>query len=140
MSAANLELVQSISAAHERGDFSSAEWAHPEIDYVIADGPSPGRWHGRAGMAASFRGNLVGWKDFRIEADEYRVLDDERVLVLTRSTAHGRAGALVVGQMRTKGAVLYHVRGGQVTRLVYYWDREHALADLGLPSEAALHR
>jgi ketosteroid isomerase-like protein len=135
MSSANLDLVRSITAAHERGDFSSAEWAHPEIDYVIADGPSPGRWTGRAGMAESFRGNLVGWKDFRIQADEYRVLDGERVLVLTRTTAHGRARGLVVGQMRAKGAVLYHVRRGQVIKLVYYWDREHALADLGLAPE-----
>jgi hypothetical protein len=135
MSSANLDLVQSISAAHERGDFSSAEWAHPDIDYVIADGPSPGRWTGRAGMAESFRGNLVGWKDFRIEADEFRVLDGERVLVLTRTTAHGRSRGLVVGQMRAKGAVLYQVRHGQVIRLVYYWDREHALADLGLAPE-----
>jgi ketosteroid isomerase-like protein len=67
--------------------------------------------------------------------DEYRELDDERVLVLTRSTAQGKAGGLVVGHMRTKGAALYHVRGGKVTRLVYYWDRDHALADVGLAPE-----
>jgi hypothetical protein len=135
MYSANLDLVHSIVAAHERGDFSSAAWAHPDIEYVIADGPSPGRWKGPAGMAEAFRGNLIGWKDFRIEADEYRELDDERVLVLTRSTARGRAGALVAGQMRAKGAVLYQLSAGRVTRLVYYWNRERALADAGL-SEA----
>ncbi len=132
MASANLDLVRSINAAHEHGNFRSAEWAHPEIDYVIADGPSPGRWTGLARMAETFRGNLIGWKDFRIEADDYRELDDERILVLTRSTARGRAGGLVAGQMRAKGAVLYHIKGGKVTRLVYYWDRERALADLGL--------
>jgi ketosteroid isomerase-like protein len=132
MSSANLELVRSINAAHERGDFSSADWAHPEIEYVIADGPSPGRWTGRAGMAESFRDNLIGWRDFRTEADEYRELDDQRVLVLTRSSAQGDVGGLPIGQMRVKGAALYHVCNGQVTRLVYYWDREHALADVGL--------
>lgn len=129
MSSANLNLVRSINEAHERGDFSSADWADPEIEYVIADGPSPGRSVGPGGMAETFRGNLIGWKDLRIEVDEYRELDDERVLVLTRSTAYGKAGELVVGQMRAKGAVLYHVRSGKVTRLVSYWDREHALAD-----------
>jgi ketosteroid isomerase-like protein len=130
MSSANLDLLRSINAAHERGDFSSVEWADPEVEYVIADGPSPGRWTGLAGMAESFRGSLIGWKDFRIEVDEYRELDDERVLVLTRSTARGKSGRLVAGQMRAKGAVLYHVKNGKVTRLVYYWDREHALAEV----------
>src|SRR5271167_2023123 len=118
MSSANLDLVRSINAAHEHGDFSSIEWADSKIVYVIADGPSPGRWTGPEAMAAGFRENLIGWKDFRTEADEYRVL------VLTRSTAQGKAGGLVVGQMRTKGAALYHLSGGKVIRLVYYWDRE----------------
>jgi len=129
MSAATLDLVRSINEAHERGDFSSADWADPEIEYVVADGPQPGRWKGSTEMAEGFRDNLVGWKDLRIEVDEYRELDEERVLVLTRSTAFGEAAGMRVGRMRTKGAVLYYVRHGKVVKVVYYWDRDHALDD-----------
>ena len=51
MSQENVELVRSISAAHERGDYGSAEWAHPDIEYVIVGGLTAGSWKGRAAMA-----------------------------------------------------------------------------------------
>jgi hypothetical protein len=52
---ANVELVRSIHKAWERGDFSSRDWADPEIEIVYPDGPSPGRWKGVAGMADASR-------------------------------------------------------------------------------------
>jgi len=131
----NLDLARSLYAAWERGDFTSVEWAHPEIDWIIADGPTAGSWTGVAGMAESFRAMLDAWEDFRSEAEEYRELDDERVLVLIRRLGRGKTSGLEVGQFQTPGATLIHVRDGKVTRFVSYYDRDRALADLGLAPE-----
>ena len=132
MSQENVEIVRSIFAAWERGDYSSAEWAHPEIGLLVADGPTPGSWTGVAAMAEAWRDALSAFEELRSEADEYRALDDERVLVLMHFSGRGKTSGLEVGDIQMKGANLFHVRGGKVTRLVLYWDRERAFADLGL--------
>jgi ketosteroid isomerase-like protein len=132
MSQENVELARSIFAAWERGDFSSLEWAHPEIEFVIADGPVPGSWTGLAGMAEGFRDLVNVWERYRIEASEYRELDGGRVLVLVHGYGRGKTSGLELAQVQARGAGLLHVRGGKVIRYVIYFDRERALADLGL--------
>jgi hypothetical protein len=61
MSQENVERVRAICAPWEHGDYSSAEWAHPAIEVVIADGPTPGSWRGLVGMAEAYRGFLSAW-------------------------------------------------------------------------------
>jgi ketosteroid isomerase-like protein len=130
---ANLDLVLSIYTAWERGGFRHmAEWAHPEIECVIAEGPSPGTRTGLAGVAEGYRDWLSAWEEFGIEVEEYREIDDERVLVLLHRSGRGKTSGLEIGQMRSQGAHLLHVHGGKVTRMVLYFDRDRALADLGL--------
>jgi len=132
MSQQNVELVRSICAAWERGDYSSADWAHPEIEAVIADGPAPTSSTGLAGMAAGWGDFLHAWEGFHHKVEDYRDLDGERVLVLVGWAGRGKTSGLEVAHMTTRAAVLFHVRGGKVTRIVAYLDREHALADLAL--------
>lgn len=140
MASANVELVRSIFTAWERGDFSSAEWADPKIEFVFADGPSPGSWIGPAGLAKANRDFLSAWEDLRQQAGKYTELDSERVLVLHRFTARGKMSGLELGQMRGEGAALFHIRGGKVVRLVHYFNRELALADLDLAPDAGSSR
>jgi ketosteroid isomerase-like protein len=129
----NLKLVRSILANTERGEFLvAAEWADPEIEWVIVDGPTAGTWTGVAGMAESARTMISAFEDLRVYADDYRELDDERVLVLVHRTGRGKASGVDLGKFQPRGAVVFHVRDGKVTRLVNYYDRDRAFADLGL--------
>ena|SRR2546421_197439 len=132
MSKENLDLVRSIYADWERGDFSGADWAHPEIEFVVADGSDPGVWTGVAGMAGAWREVLSAWEDVRTKVDEFRELDDERVFVLLNWSGRGKRSRFDLKQMPWTGTNLFHLRSGSVTRLVLYWDRDRALADLGL--------
>jgi len=128
----NLDLVRSIYEEWERGDFGSVGWANPDIEFVIADGPSPGRWTGLTGLRDGWRDFLDAWEESRTSVDEYRELDGERVLGLAHFNARGKGSGLEIGERLTKAAILFHLHDGKVSRLVVYLDRERALADLGV--------
>jgi ketosteroid isomerase-like protein len=137
VSEANLDLVRSIYADWERGDFSHVGWADPEIEFdVIGDFPFEAT-AGLAGMAEGFRDFLSTWPDYRLAVDEYRELDGERVLVLYHATS-GRAktSGMDARWMQTNGAALLHIREDKETRLVVYPYADRAFADLGLTPEA----
>jgi hypothetical protein len=106
---ANLDLVRSIYADWERGDYSSTEWAHPEIEFVMLGGPEPGSASGVSGMAEAWRSWLRAWEEFRAEAEEYRELDHQRALVLVQNTGRDKASGFEIGQMRTRGAALLDI-------------------------------
>jgi ketosteroid isomerase-like protein len=135
VASANVDLVLSIYAAWERGDYDWADWAHPDIEWVRADGPDPGSWTGVEGLATAWRDFLSAWEGYRIQVESCRALDDERVLVLTKRSGRGKTSGLEVGHEAGRGATVWHLRDGKVVRQVTYWDRDRALADLGLTSE-----
>ena len=100
---------------------------------MLADGPAHGSWTGLAGMAEGWREWLGAWEEFHALPDEYRELDDDRVLVLVHGAARGKTSGVDIDQaLSAKGAILFRVREGRVTRLVIWADRENAFADLGL--------
>jgi len=132
MSQENVQLVRSICAAWDRGDYRSVEWAHPEIEFIVVEGPQPGTWTGLAGMAEGWRAWLSAWEDFRQEAADYREVDDERVLVFFRCSGRGKTSGLDLAQMHPELAAVFHAREGTVTRFVGYVDRTRALEAVGL--------
>ena len=127
-----MELLRSMLGPWERGDYSSAEGLHPDLEWVVADGPQPGGGRGLAGLARAWSAWVSAWEDLRVQVDEYRELDDERVLVLARKSGRGKQSGLEIEDMHAKGAVICHLHDGKVTRIVLYYDRARAFTDLGL--------
>jgi ketosteroid isomerase-like protein len=126
----SLDLVRSIYADWERGDyFGRSDWAHPEMDWVFADGPAPARGVGLDAAAEQWREWLAAWELLGVKAREDRELDKGRVLVVIEQNMRGKTSGV---EVRTVGASVFTVREGKVTRLVHYSDRQLALADLGL--------
>jgi ketosteroid isomerase-like protein len=130
----NLDLVKSIYAAWERGDWRSAEWADPEIEFEMIGGLMEGRWTGVEEMGKAWAAMLSAWEDLTADPDEFRELDDERVVVFLRNRGRGRGSGIEIDEISTKAANLFTVRDGKVKALTLYWDRNRAIADLGLDS------
>jgi ketosteroid isomerase-like protein len=125
----NLDLVRSIYADWERGDFARGDWADPAIELVRPGSPDGMLLHGRDASAGGWRSWLDAWKEFRSEAHDYRVLDGERVLVFGRMCGIGKLSGT---RIDTETVNLFQIRDGKVVRLVLYSNRDRALADLGL--------
>ena len=133
---ANVDLVRSWYAALERDDFAGmVEWVHPEIEFVFADGPEPGVGIGLERLAEVWREYLSTWEGYRFVVDELRELDDERILAIFHFSGRGKTSGVDLGQLHSHGAAVFHILDAKVTRMVRYWDRERALADLGLVPE-----
>jgi ketosteroid isomerase-like protein len=131
----NLDLVRSVVAGWERGDWRSDEWLDPDVEYVITDGPQPGTWFGRAAMAEAFRDFLHGLEEYRLTGERYRLLADGRVLVLVHATGRGKSSGLELGEVGANCAAVFEVRNGLVVKLAYFWDRDRALAELAIGPE-----
>jgi hypothetical protein len=60
------------------------------------------------------------------------VTHDERVLAFHRFRGRGKASGIEVAQTGPKGACLFYIRDGKVTKLLLYSVHDRAVADLGL--------
>jgi ketosteroid isomerase-like protein len=128
----NLDLVKSIYARWERGDWSSADWADPEIEFTVVGGLDHGSWKGVEEMAEAWATQLRAWQDLRAIPEEFRELDDGRVLVLMKNEGRGRGSGIDLSEISTRAANIFTVRDGKVVSLFIYSDRSRALAELGL--------
>jgi ketosteroid isomerase-like protein len=132
----NLDLVRSIFAAWERGDYGSTEWAVPDIEYAVGDANDARPRRGVAGMATAWGEFLSLWSEFSTTAEQYTELEDGRVAALTAFGGRGKMSGLELGRTHGEGLAVFSIHDGKVTNLTVYMDRTRGLADLGLDGHA----
>jgi hypothetical protein len=82
----NLNLVRGIYAAWERGDFSVTDWMDPEIEVVVVSELLPVSAKGPVELARVWSEVMNPYEGYRVEAVDFREIDDERVLVLAEQS------------------------------------------------------
>jgi len=85
-------------------------------------------YHGLVGFRQTWLDWLEPWESYRVEiADLFPHGDNVVVFVHD----YGRSPGASV-EVRLRGAAVWTVRGGKISRAVFYTDREDALDDVGL--------
>ena len=129
MSRENLELVRSIYERWDRGDYSSIEWADPEIEWSAPGGLDPEPTHGIEAMGRAWGDWLGQFEQFESHAIEY-IENEDQVVVLTRFGGRGKGSGVPLEEM--PGAARFRIRDGKVVELAIYVDPEWALRDAGI--------
>ena len=135
MSEENVELIRQLYRRWEQGDFATAEFFDPEIEFVrVGSGgaAAAGAWKGIDEMWKASVEWLEAWEDMRIEPKRYVDLG-ERVLAIVRQTSRGRRSGVKLDQ---ENGQLFTIHEQKIVRWVAYWEASEALNAAGLAGEA----
>jgi ketosteroid isomerase-like protein len=131
MSQQNVEIVKRATDALNRRDVD----AYGELitaDYELLPamtGFTGVSFRGREGMERYFEELADTWEEFSVLAEDFRELDGECMLVLVRLEGRGKGSGIPIDALHT---VLFHFRGGRISRIHSYLDRGEALRAAGL--------
>lgn len=128
MSKENVEVVRSIVAAWAGGDYSSVDWADPDVVFCEPGGIE---WHGLDALGQRWREFLSAWDHLATRPERFIDVGDARVLVLVRFEGRGRASGTPVTAF--SGGQLFTLREGKVVRLALFTGTRDALEAAGLP-------
>jgi len=127
----NLEIVrQAVEAFNEVGMAESAlRFFAPDVVFEEPpEQPAPRVAEGRDAAIQMFTQFDEVWEEHRSEPEQIRVIDDERVLVLSIEHFRGREGI----EFAQPCGNLFTVRDGKIVRLQSFWERDTALEAVGL--------
>jgi ketosteroid isomerase-like protein len=128
VSEANIQLVKGIFSAWAQGDFSSADWADPQIEFTMP-GPDPHVHRGVESMGRAWADWLGAFEDFSISGEAFHDAGD-KVVVEQLFRGKGKGSGIPVDEI--PGAAVLTLRDGKVTRFEGHTTLEAALASAGL--------
>ena len=128
MSEENVEAVKAIFEHWSRGDFSSPNWADPEIEFSIP-GPDSKVHRGIEATSGAWFDFLSAFSALSIEAREIRDAGDQ-VVVDQVFHGSGRGSGIPLGD--APGGGLFTLRDGKVIRFQGFLTFQEALEAAGL--------
>jgi ketosteroid isomerase-like protein len=135
MSQANVEIAKRVIDAFNRRDLDAIfECVNQDVEWIpamqVSFGGGPLR--GREGIESYVREVSDTWEEYRVVAEDFRDLGEDRVLVLSRIEGRGAgSGGLVDAEM----GQVYDFRDGKIARVRTYLDHSNALEALGLSEQ-----
>jgi len=130
MSQAIVQIAKQVIDAFNRRDVDAIfECVNPDLEWLPAMPFGGGPLRGREGIESYVREVSDSWDEYRVVAEDFRVLDDERVLVLSRIEGRGAgSGGLVDAAM----GQIFDFRDSKISLVRTYLDHGEALRAAGL--------
>jgi ketosteroid isomerase-like protein len=126
-------VLDQFAAVNER-DFERAMDRYAEDVRLFASpasGPKAGVFEGKEAVGEWFGDWFRTFAPgYRFEVEEARELDSGVIFILA---THGGRGRMSGAEVRGETGYLYRVRGGKVSQVGFYADREEAVEAAGLP-------
>jgi ketosteroid isomerase-like protein len=127
----NVDIVRSAVEAFNEVGLAESALRFFDPDAVFEEPPeqpSPTVAEGRDAAVEIFKQFEEAWEEHRSEPEEIRIIDDERVLMLSIEHFRGREGLEISQPCGT----IYTLRDGKIVRMQSFWERETALEAAGL--------
>ena len=119
----DLATLDGMLAEWERGEFWNGAPYAEDVVFVVS-GPDAAEYHGIDGLTAAWRDFLSAWEDFHVETERVVPGEPGVYALLVRLRARGKGSGVDID---AEVANVVRMKGGRVTRLEMFWDREAAL-------------